>query len=128
MRPANLSRHSPGRGLTIVPARDDTPVAVINVMGQLFLDVASGPFEVIDELVDEARAQTKVIFVDMHAEATSEKVALARWLDGRVTAVVRTHTHVQTNDAGDVRIEGALVECDAEGRATRCETIRVSAA
>ena len=53
----------------------------------------------IDELVEEARAQTPVIVVDVHAEATSEKVALARWLDGRVTAVIGTHTHVQTNDA-----------------------------
>ena len=173
VRPANFSRHAPGSGLTIVPARDGTPVAVINVMGQLFLEVASGPFEVIDELVDRALAETPVIFVDVHAEATSEKVALARWLDGRVTAVVGTHTHVQTNDPrvlpggtaaltdagmtgphdsvigvvadqaisrmrtgvpvrfetaqGDVRIEGALVECGADGRATRCETVRVSA-
>ena len=173
VRPANFSRHAPGSGLTVVPARDGTPVAVINVMGQLFLEVASGPFEVIDELVDRARAETSVIFVDVHAEATSEKVALARWLDGRVTAVVGTHTHVQTNDPrvlpggtaaltdagmtgphdsvigvvaeqaisrmrtgvpvrfetaqGDVRIEGALVECGADGRATRCETVRVPA-
>jgi metallophosphoesterase (TIGR00282 family) len=173
VRPANFSRHAPGSGLTVVPARDGTPVAVINVMGQLFLEVASGPFEVIDDLVDRARAETPVIFVDVHAEATSEKVALARYLDGRVTAVVGTHTHVQTNDPrvlpggtaaltdagmtgphdsvigvvadqaisrmrtgvpvrfetaqGDVRIEGALVECGADGRATRCETVRVSA-
>ena len=171
VRPANLSRHAPGRGLTVVPARDDTPVAVINVMGSLFLEVACSPFEVIDDLVDEAREQTPVILVDMHAEATSEKVALSRWLDGRVTAVLGTHTHIQTNDArvqpggtaaltdagmtgphdsvigvvgdqaisrmrtglpirfetaqNDVRIEGALVECGADGRATSCETIRV---
>jgi metallophosphoesterase (TIGR00282 family) len=171
VRPANFSRFAPGRALTVVPARDGTPVAVLNVMGQLFLDVASGPFEVIDELVEQARAQTPVIVVDVHGEATSEKVALARWLDGRVTAVLGTHTHVQTNDArvlpggtaaltdagmtgphdsvigvvpeqaiarmrtgvpvrfetaqGDVRIEGALVQCDADGRATRCETVRL---
>ena len=99
VRPANLSRLAPGRGLTVVQARNETPVAVINVMGNLFLDVACGPFEVIDGLVDEAREQTPVIFVDMHAEATSEKVALSRWLDGRVTAVLGTHTHIQTNDA-----------------------------
>ena len=111
-----------------------------------------------------------MVVVDFHAEATSEKVALARWLDGRVTAVLGTHTHVQTKDArvqpggtaaltdagmtgphdsvigvrrswrsrgcardavrfepaeGDVRIEGALVECGPDGRATSCETIRV---
>ena len=83
-----------------MPARDDTPVAVINVMGSLFLEVACGPLQyIIDNLVDEARAQTSVILVDMHAEATSEKVALSRWLDGRVTAVFGTHTHIQTNDA-----------------------------
>ncbi len=99
VRPANLSARSPGRGLTVVPSRAGTPVAVINLMGSLFLDVASGPFEVIDHLVEEATKQARVIIVDMHAEATSEKVALARWLDGRVTAVFGTHTHVQTNDA-----------------------------
>ena len=99
VRPANMSRHAPGRGLAVVPAHDGTPVAVINVMGKLYLDIAVGPFEVIDELVDEARSATAVVIVDVHAEATSEKVAMARWLDGRVTAVVGTHTHVQTNDA-----------------------------
>ena len=112
-----------------------------------------------------------MVLVDFHAEATSEKIALARWLDGRVTAVIGTHTHVQTNDArvqpggtaaitdagmtgphesvigvrpelairqmrtampvrfetasGDVRIEGVLVECGSDGRATSCEAIRV---
>src|SRR5687767_15455267 len=60
VRPANLSRHAPGRGLTVVPARAETQVAVINVMGSLFLDVACSAFELIDELVDEARAQTPV--------------------------------------------------------------------
>ena len=94
-----MSTHAPGKGLTVVAARDGTPVAVINVMGQLFLEVARNPFEVIDELVDEAARRTRVIVVDIHAEATSEKVALARWLDGRVTAVLGTHTHVQTADA-----------------------------
>ena len=99
VRPANFSRFTPGRALVVAPAADGTPVAVINIMGKLFLDVATGPFEVIDELVEEARRETPVIVVDFHAEATSEKVALARWLDGRVTAVIGTHTHVQTNDA-----------------------------
>jgi calcineurin-like phosphoesterase len=69
------------------------------VLGSLFLETWLHPFEVIDELVEEARRETPVILVDIHAEATSEKVALARWLDGRVTAVLGTHTHVQTNDA-----------------------------
>jgi hypothetical protein len=74
-------------------------VAVIQLMGWLFLDVAQGPFELVDELVEEARAQAPVVILDFHAEATSEKVAMARWLDGRVTAVIGTHTHVQTADA-----------------------------
>jgi metallophosphoesterase (TIGR00282 family) len=173
IRPANMSASSPGRGLTVVPAADGTPVAVINLLGRLFIDPPVGPFEVIDELVDEARRRAQVVVVDFHAEATSEKVALPRWLDGRVTAVVGTHTHVQTNDArvlpggtaaisdagmtgphdsvigvqadlaisrmrtgmpvrfkpaeGGVRLEGALVECDADGRAKSCEPVRVEA-
>jgi metallophosphoesterase (TIGR00282 family) len=99
IRPANFSKHAPGRGLTVAAAEDGTQVAVINLMGSLFLSPAVTMFEVVDELVEEARATTPVILVDVHAEATSEKVALARWLDGRVTAVVGTHTHVQTSDA-----------------------------
>lgn len=173
IRPANLGgRDIPGRGLTVVDSRSGTPVAVVNLQGSLFLQVPIHPFQIVDELVEEARRSTPVIVVDFHAEATSEKVALARMLDGRVTAVFGTHTHVQTNDArvqsggtaavtdvgmtgphdsvigvraelaiermrtgmpvrfataeGDVRIEGALVECDANGRATRCELVRES--
>jgi 2',3'-cyclic-nucleotide 2'-phosphodiesterase len=74
-------------------------VAVLNLLGALFLDTPVSPWEVIDELVDDARARAPVVVLDFHAEATSEKVAMARWLDGRVTAVIGTHTHVQTNDA-----------------------------
>ncbi len=99
IRPANLSVHAPGTGLAVQPARDGTPVAVVNLLGQLFLSPARSPFEIVDELVDEARSRTPVVLVDFHAEATSEKIAMARLLDGRVTAVVGTHTHVQTNDA-----------------------------
>jgi len=172
IRPANLSRNVPGRGLTVQAATDGTPVAVVNLLGWLFLSPARGPFEIVDDLVEKARARAPIVVVDFHAEATSEKVAMARYLDGRVTAVIGTHTHVQTNDArvlpggtaaitdagmtgphdsvigvdadvaiermrtglairfrpaeGDVRIEGALVECDAEGRATSCEAVRVA--
>src|SRR5579884_2681757 len=89
IRPANMGALTPGRGVAYANG-----VAVINLMGQLFIDVAVSPWEVVDALVDEARAQTPVIVVDFHAEATSEKMALARWLDGRVTAVIGTHTHV----------------------------------
>jgi len=99
IRPANLAAGTAGRGLAVAPARDGTPVAVINLLGSLFLDAPVGPFEIVDALVDEARSRAAVVLVDFHAEATSEKVALARVLDGRVTAVIGTHTHVQTSDA-----------------------------
>lgn len=99
VRPANLSRSSPGRGLAIVTTSNGVRLAVVNVLGSLFLQPATAMFEVIDELVTAATAETPLVLVDVHAEATSEKIALARWLDGRVTAVVGTHTHVQTSDA-----------------------------
>ena len=99
IRPANLAASSPGRGLTVRPAVDGTSVAVVNVLGSLFLAPARNMWELVDDLVAEATRTTPVILVDVHAEATSEKVALARWLDGRVTAVIGTHTHVQTADA-----------------------------
>jgi metallophosphoesterase (TIGR00282 family) len=99
IRPANFTAAAPGRGLTVANAEDGTPVAVINVLGTLFMEPATSMFELIDGLVDEARTSTNVIVVDVHGEATSEKVALSRWLDGRVTAVLGTHTHVQTSDA-----------------------------
>ena len=172
IRPANVAAGSPGRAVAVAPAADGTPVAVVNLMGWLFLDVPVGPFEVLDALVEEARAQAKVVVVDFHAEATSEKVAVARYLDGRVTAVIGTHTHVQTSDArvqpggtaaitdagmtgphdsvigveaelairrmrtgmpvrfrpaeSGVRLEGVVVDCDADGRATAIEALRVA--
>jgi metallophosphoesterase (TIGR00282 family) len=99
VRPANAGSHLPGRGLTVVEARNGIAVAVLNLLGQLFLDTAVSPWEVVDDLVAEARSRAPVVVVDFHAEATSEKMAMAHWLDGRVTAVIGTHTHVQTNDA-----------------------------
>jgi metallophosphoesterase (TIGR00282 family) len=166
LRPANLSPRTPGVGLAV---RDG--VAVISLLGVFSLNPFESPFLAADRLVEEARRSTPVIVVDIHAEATSEKVGLARYLDGRVTAVLGTHTHVQTNDARvlaggtaaitdagmtgphesvigsedegaikrfltgqpirlepatrGVRIEGALVECGADGRATSCEALRI---
>jgi metallophosphoesterase (TIGR00282 family) len=99
IRPANFPANAPGSGLVVAEAVDGTEVAVINVMGSLYLTVAVDMFEVIDQLVEEARARTPIVLVDVHAEATSEKVALSHWLDGKVTAVLGTHTHVQTADA-----------------------------
>ncbi|MGZ4430362.1 MAG: TIGR00282 family metallophosphoesterase [Gaiellales bacterium] len=100
VRPANYPASAPGRGTAVLPAADGSLVAVINLMGKLFLDPAVSPFDMARELVDEARAQTPVVIVDFHAEATSEKVAMGRFLAGRVTAVIGTHTHIQTNDPG----------------------------
>jgi metallophosphoesterase (TIGR00282 family) len=88
VRPANFQAE----------ARNGTGVAVVNLLGSLFLEPAHSMWEIVDGLVEEARAATPVVVVDVHAEATSEKVALAAWLDGRVTAVLGTHTHVQTAD------------------------------
>jgi 2',3'-cyclic-nucleotide 2'-phosphodiesterase len=99
IRPANAGALTQGRGLAVVEAANGVKVAVLNVLGALFLDTPVSPWEVIDELVDDARSQAPVVVLDFHAEATSEKVAMAHWLDGRVTAVIGTHTHVQTNDA-----------------------------
>ena len=166
LRPANLSPRTPGIGLAVHGG-----VAVISLLGVFSLDPFESPFLAADRLVEEAHRSTPVIVVDIHAEATSEKVALARYLDGRVTAVLGTHTHVQTNDARvlaggtaaitdagmtgphesvigsedegaikrfltgqpvrlepaprGVRIEGAVVDCGADGRATSCEALRV---
>jgi 2',3'-cyclic-nucleotide 2'-phosphodiesterase len=166
LRPANMSPLTPGVGIAV-----HTGVAVINLLGSFSLDPFESPFLAADRLVEEARRSTPVVVVDFHAEATSEKVALARYLDGRVTAVIGTHTHVQTNDARvlahgtaaitdagmtgphdsvigseeegaikrfltgqpvrlepasrGVRIEGAVVDCDADGCASACEALRV---
>jgi 2',3'-cyclic-nucleotide 2'-phosphodiesterase len=99
VRPANYPEGSPGRGLTVRPASDGTPVAVINLAGELFMNTGLSPFRIVDALVDEAHRQAATVVVDLHAEATSEKVAMGHYLDGRVTAVLGTHTHVQTSDA-----------------------------
>jgi hypothetical protein len=156
IRPANLSVRAPGKGLTVVASADGAEVAVTNLLGALFINPPRNPFEVVDEIVEQARERTPVIVVDMHGEAT---------------AVIGTHTHVQTADArvqpggtaaitdagmtgphdsvigvvgdlavrqmrtgmpvrfetaaGDVRIEGVLVECGPDGRATSCVPVRV---
>lgn len=98
LRPANIAVRAPGRGIVTVETPAG-PVSVINVMGSVFLTAAQSPFAVIDDLVEQARRGADVVLVDIHAEATSEKIALAYHLAGRVTAVVGTHTHVQTADA-----------------------------
>ena len=97
IRPANYPPGSPGRGSGIVEV-DGVTVGVLNVMGRVFMPTVDDPFRVAREMVDMLRHQTPVIVVDVHAEATSEKMAMARYLDGQVSFVYGSHTHVQTAD------------------------------
>lgn len=98
VRPATYPPDAPGRGLAVTTARSGDTVAVINLGGALFMDAGVSPFRIVDGLVAEATARAEHVIVDFHAEATSEKVALGHLLAGRVTAVLGTHTHVQTAD------------------------------
>ncbi|HEY2573699.1 MAG TPA: TIGR00282 family metallophosphoesterase [Verrucomicrobiaceae bacterium] len=98
LRPLNYPGDAPGRGSIVLETRKGK-IGVINVQGRTFMKmILDNPFEAIVPVVEEIRRETNVIFVDMHAETTSEKAALAHFLDGRVSAVVGTHTHVQTAD------------------------------
>jgi metallophosphoesterase (TIGR00282 family) len=98
VRPANYNRGNPGRGHTVVE-KDGVRLAVINLSGTVFLDAARSPFAEVDAILSELRGRADHVLVDFHAEATSEKVAMGWYLDGRVTACVGTHTHVPTADA-----------------------------
>jgi metallophosphoesterase (TIGR00282 family) len=98
IRPANFPKGSPGRGHTVVES-NGTRLGVINLSGQLFLEAVRSPFAEADALLAELRDSADAVLVDMHAEATSEKVAMGWHLDGRVLAVVGTHTHIPTADA-----------------------------
>lgn len=96
LRPANFPQGTPGFGVFEGSTRDGLPYAVLNLQGRVFMGGNDDPFRTADALL--SRIQAKVILVDMHAEATSEKIAMGWHLDGRVTAVVGTHTHVPTAD------------------------------
>jgi len=98
LRPLNYPPGTPGRGSTVLKIRDLPPIAVMNVQGRTFMLALENPFLLALEEAKWLRQHTNIIFVDMHAEATSEKIAFARMLDGQVSAVVGTHTHVQTAD------------------------------
>lgn len=97
IRPANFPDGNPGYGLAYVNI-NGVEVAVINLQGRTFMPPIDDPFLKADELIAEAKKRTKIIFIDFHAEATSEKQAFAWYVDGRVSAVVGTHTHTQTSD------------------------------
>ena len=98
LRPANYPAGVPGRGSYVAQTGDGRAVGVINVMGRVFMLNIDDPLAVVLKEIEAMRARTKVIIVDFHAEATSEKVAMGWHLDGKVTLVVGTHTHVQTAD------------------------------
>jgi hypothetical protein len=98
LRPANYPAGNPGRGACVVRSRDGVPVAVLNLQGLTFMTPIESPFVVADRLLAELAGQARVVIVDMHAEATSEKQAMAWYLDGRTSVVLGTHTHVPTAD------------------------------
>lgn len=100
LRPANYPAGTPGRGATVVAARNGARVLVLNVMGRLFMDALDDPFAVVERELAACPlgAAADVVLIDIHAEATSEKQAMAHFVDGRATLVVGTHTHVPTAD------------------------------
>ena len=112
VRPFNYPPGTPGQGSVVVRIGSLPPVAVLNLQGRTFMPPLENPFLVGREEIARLREQTKIIFVDFHAEATSEKIAFARMVDGQVSAVVGTHTHVQTADE-QVFPGGTAFLCDA---------------
>lgn len=97
IRPANFPPGTPGRGSMVIKVKDQE-LLIINLQGRTFLPPIDCPFRKVDEILEKSKKKYKFVFVDFHAEATSEKIAMGWHLDGRVSAVVGTHTHVQTND------------------------------
>lgn len=96
LRPANFHRETPGRGYALVDM-GFTEICVINLMGNVYMENCDNPFDTVDRILEEVPNKIKI--VDFHAEATAEKIAMGRYLDGKVSAVFGTHTHVMTNDA-----------------------------
>ena len=98
LRPANFPAGVPGRGSYLARTRTGEPVGVLNLMGRVFMTPLDDPFALALREIESLKAKARVVFVDFHAEATSEKVSMGWHLDGRVTAIVGTHTHIQTAD------------------------------
>lgn len=99
LRPHNYPRENPGKGFTLATSRNNIPFGVIQVQGRTYMQAIDCPFKTVDSLINRLREDTPIIIVDFHAEATGEKVAMGWHLDGRVSAMLGTHTHVQTADA-----------------------------
>jgi len=112
LRPRNYPAGTPGHGSAVFDREGCPPVAVMNIQGRVFMAELENPFASAAAEVERLRLRTNVIFIDIHAEATSEKIALARMLDGKVSAVVGTHTHVQTADE-QIFPGGTAFLCDA---------------
>jgi len=98
LRPANLPAEAVGRGWTVLESQSGFPFAVISLLGRTFMKPAECPFHAVDKILEEIGERARLIFVDLHAEATSDKIAMGWHLDGRVTCIYGTHTHVQTAD------------------------------
>jgi len=98
LRPANYPPGAPGKGATVIQLANGTRLGVVNLIGRVFMSPLDCPFRVADSIVTELEEKCDLIVVDFHAEATSEKIAMGWFLDGRVACVVGTHTHVQTAD------------------------------
>lgn len=99
VRPINYPEGNPGQGYCIIRTKNDIEICVINILGRVFtVECIDCPFRTVDKFINSIKNKTKVIIVDFHAETTSEKVALGYFLDGKVSAVLGTHTHVATSD------------------------------
>jgi len=98
IRPANYPKGAPGSGYAIIDSAEDVPIAIFNLSGRVFMESLDDPFAAAMDIVSKLREEAKIIVLDFHAEATSEKVAMGWYLDGQVSAVIGTHTHVQTAD------------------------------
>jgi len=98
IRPANYPPQTPGKGSIMWTSKDGVRVGIINLIGRVFMEPLDCPFRKADEELKKIKEETDIQLIDFHAETTSEKIALGYYLDGRVTAIIGTHTHVQTND------------------------------
>lgn len=121
LRPANLPLGVPGKGFFVTQTKDGSKVAVVNIAGQLYMDNYANPFHTMEKILDDLLPLTNVIVVDFHAEATAEKIAMGWYLDGKVSAVIGTHTHVQTADE-KILPEGAAYITDA-GMTGPCDSV-----
>jgi len=111
VKPANFPPKSPGKEFAVVTARDGTQVAVVSLLGRVFMRPADCPWAAIERVLAKLPRDVKTIFVDFHAEATSDKQVMGRYLDGRVSAVLGTHTHVPTADE-EIYPGGTAFQCD----------------